>query len=225
MADSTFHGGAAAATPGGAATLAMEGGGVPGTRRDGRPDPRPTDLVARARAGDTEAFEELLRRHERPVYRLARSLLGRAEDAEDAAQEAFLRLYRSLRRLDPARPVAPYLYRLTVNVCRDLERRGRRHRDAVALDELTPALEPADRRPDPSASAGLAEQRRIAAAALRTLPPRQRAALVLRDVHGLSTREVAEVLRSREVTVRTQICRARLKLRRFRDRSMEEEDA
>lgn len=224
MPSSPVHRGTAAATPAGAAALAMETGEPSGAREDSRADPLAARLVARARAGDTGAFEELVRRHERPVYRLARSLLARSGDAEDAAQEAFLRLYRALRRLDPARPVAPYLYRLTVNVCRDLERRRRRDRGTVALEDLAPAREPADRRPDPSAAAVLAEERRIVTAALRSLPPRQRAALVLRDVQGLSTREVAEVLGSREVTVRTQICRARLKLRRFRGRVQGKEE-
>ena len=173
--------------------------------------------IGRALAGDARAFEELVRRHERRVYGLARRLLGRPEDAEDAAQETFLRLFRSLGRLDPARPLDPYLYRVTVNVCRDHGRR-RRLRLAVPLDEMTAGEEPAAGGADPAAAAGLAEERRIAAAALSALPQKQRAALVLRDLQGLSTREVAEVLGSTEVTVRTQISRARLKVREFRDR-------
>lgn len=185
-----------------------------------RPEAEPPadDAVRRALAGDAEAFEEIVRRHERRVHGLARRLLGHAQDAEDAAQEAFFRLYRALGRLDPERPVLPYLYRLTVNVCRDLGRR-RRLRAVVPLSEAGGELR--DRGADPAATAGLAEERRVAAAALRALPERQRTALVLRDVQGLSTREVAEVLGVTEVTVRTQICRARLKVKDFRDRKEE----
>jgi RNA polymerase sigma-70 factor, ECF subfamily len=173
--------------------------------------------IRRALAGDERAFEEIVRSHERRVYALARRLLGRPEDAEDAAQEAFLRLFRSLGRLDPTRPIDAYLYRVTVNVCRDFGRRLRL-RLAVPLEELGAAEEPPARGADPAAAAGLSEERRVAAAALRTLPEKQRAALVLRDLQGLSTREVAEILGSTEVTVRTQICRARLKVKEFRDR-------
>ena len=174
-------------------------------------------------AGSLE-FEEIVRRHEHQVFGLARWLLRRPEDAEDAAQEAFFRLYqalyRSRGRFDPKRPLAPYLHRLTVNVCKDLGRRRGRFR-ATPLDEMPEAGEPAAKDPSPEAAAALAEDRRIAAAALATLPIRQRAALVLRDVQGLSTREVAEALGVREVTVRTQISRARLKVREFRDRRLE----
>lgn len=177
---------------------------------------------ARAGTGDAEAFEAVVRRHEARIYRLARRLLGSSEDAEDAAQEAFFRLYRALDRLDPARPVLPYLYRLTVNVCRDLGRR-RRLRVALSLDEVPPGREPVDQGADPAAAARLGEARRIASAALATLPEKQRAALVLRDLQGLTTREVAEVLGTTEVTVRTQISRARLKVKEYRDRVLGKE--
>jgi RNA polymerase sigma-70 factor (ECF subfamily) len=203
------HQTAAAGT--GVAVLAMAAP-VPARESDGA-----GEAPARSRAGDAEAFESIVRRHEDRVYGLARRLLGRREDAEDAAQEAFFRLYRALCRLDPGRPVLPYLYRLTVNVCRDLGRR-RRLRATVPLDDVPPGREPVDAGADTEAAARLAEQRRIAAAALRTLPEKQRAALVLRDVQGLTTREVAEVLGTSEVTVRTQICRARLKAKEYRDR-------
>lgn len=169
------------------------------------------------RATEAVGFDEIVRRHQRRVFGLARWLLSRPEDAEEAAQEAFFRLYRALGRLDPARPLAPYLYRLTVNVCRDLGRRRGRAR-ALSLDDVHETEVPADPAPDPESAAALAEDRRIAGAALGELPLRQRAALVLRDVHGLTTREVAEALGVREVTVRTQISRARLKVRAARAR-------
>jgi len=177
-------------------------------------------------AGSRE-FEEIVRRHERQVLGLARWLLRRPEDAEDAAQEAFFRLYRALYRgrgrFDRARPLAPYLHRLTINVCKDLGRRRGRSQ-AQPLDQVPEAETPAAPDPSPEAAAALSEDRRIAAAALATLPIRQRAALVLRDVHGLSTREVAEALGIREVTVRTQISRARLKVRAVRNRLLDRKE-
>lgn len=201
---------------GGAAVLGMR---TPASA----PSATPAVAIGRAEgaAGESERFDGIVRRHERTVLALARRLLGRLEDAEDAAQESFLRLYRALDRLDPERPVLPYLYRTTVNVCRDLQARGRgrRLRD-VSLGEVAPEDEPEAGGADPAEAARLSEERRIAAAALRALPEKQRTALVLRDLHGLSTGEVAEVLGVAEVTVRTQISRARLKVKEFRDRAL-----
>lgn len=209
------NGGHGTAANGGGAVLAMTAFPSGGARESEAPP--------RSRSRDAEGFERIVRRHERRVYGVARRLLGRAEDAEDAAQEAFLRLYRALDRLDPARPVLPYLYRLTVNVCRDMGRR-RRLREVSSLAEVPPDREPVDRGVDPARAARLAEERRIASDALATLPERQRTALVLRDLQGLSTREVAEVLGTSEVTVRTQISRARVKVKEYRDRILGKEE-
>lgn len=81
------------------------------------------DLTRRARAGDLDAFEQLIRQHERRVFRTALRLLRKVEDAEDAAQEVYLRLYKHLGRLKQDQDVMPWLYRVTVNVCRDMNRR------------------------------------------------------------------------------------------------------
>lgn len=172
-------------------------------------------LVARARGGDAAAFEDLLRRHERTVLGTAWRLLGNVEDAQDAAQEVFLRLYRALDRVDPRRPLAAWLYRVTVNVCRDVGRR-RRARASVPLEEA--AFETADAACDPAARAAFADERRMVAEGLETLTETERAALVLRDLEGLATAEVARVLGSSPTTVRSHVCRARLKLKAFRDR-------
>ncbi len=170
-------------------------------------------------ARERQQFEGLMKAHERRVFQTACRLLGRREDAQDAAQEVFLRLYRYRHRFDDRRPLEPWLYRVTVNVCRDLGRR-RRVRQGVSLDELeaTRPLVSAD--PDPAAAAQVAEERRIVEQALATLAEKERTALVLRDVQGLSTAEVAEVLGSSQVTVRSQICRARLKIKKYRDRKL-----
>jgi len=151
-------------------------------------------------------FERLMAEHERLVLRTALRLLGHVEEARDAAQEVFLKLYRNLGRMEPGRDPRPWLYRVTVNVCHDLQR----HRGQEELDENQAAD-----KPDPEAAAGLAEQRRLVEAGLRRLPEKERAAVVLRDIEGLTTREVAEILGSSEATVRSQIASARLKLRGF----------
>lgn len=179
-----------------------------------------TDLVAMAR-GDAQAFDRLMQVHERQVLATAWRLLGRQEDAQDAAQEVFLRLYRFLDRFDVDRPLSPWLYRMTVNVCRDLGRR-RQARRAVSLDALEESRPLASEDPatDPDAALSLSQEKRIIEAALATLAEKERTAVVLRDVQGLTTAETAAALGSSEVTVRSQICRARLKIKKFRDRQL-----
>lgn len=189
-----------------------------------RHDPSESPWVVRAKAGDQDAFEHLVRRHERRVYSIARRLLGAGPEAEDACQETFLRLYRALGRLRTDRPITPYLDRITVNVCHELGRRRTRRRE-LSLDPATGSdasdaesftglvAEPVDPRTDPASDASLSELRRLAGAALRELPFKQRAALVLRELHGLSTRQVAAALGATEATIRTHVCRGRLALR------------
>lgn len=186
---------------------------------------RPADLqlarwIVQAKRGDVTAFEEVVHLHERRVYGIAWRLLGRVEDAQDAAQEVFLRLYRSIARIDPGRPLAPWLDRVTVNVCRDLGRRRKRRQrlSSVSLDEIQQehGAEPEDPAAGPERRAGSREEHRWLLDALATLPEKERAAIVLRDLQGLPTAEVAEALGSSPVTVRTQISRARLKLHRLR---------
>jgi len=171
-------------------------------------------LVRQAKAGDAAAFEAILCQSERRVLLTAMRLLnGNVEDAKDAAQQVFLRLHRSLSRLDTNRNFASWLYRITVNVCRDMLR-GRARRPVVPLEDAGHC-----------ATAGRAEdamlrdeQMRLIYAALGTLSEHERAAIVLRDLEGISTAEVARILESSEATVRSQISYARVKIRKFVDR-------
>jgi RNA polymerase sigma-70 factor (ECF subfamily) len=150
-------------------------------------------------------FERIMQSHERMVVSTAYRLLGRLDDARDAAQEVFLRLFRNLDRIqgDPK----PWLYRVTVNVCNDHLRRR------------VPVIPADTHRPDPSPDAThaihLIDRKRLLMQALATLPARERAAIVLRDIEGLSTREVASVLGVEEVTIRSQISVARVKLAKY----------
>jgi RNA polymerase sigma-70 factor (ECF subfamily) len=188
---------------------------------DGRPQSTEAALVELARSGDLDAFDLLMRAHQSQVFRTAWRLLGTREDAQDAAQEVFLRFYRYLDGFDTVRSLAPWLYRVTVNVCRDMARRRRRRR-AVSLEDAaaTGQLDSRDPAPDPAAAAVLGEEIHIVEEALGTLSERAREALVLRDIEGLSTAEVASAMGSSESTVRSHICRARLKIREYRDRKM-----
>jgi RNA polymerase sigma-70 factor (ECF subfamily) len=170
-------------------------------------------LLERAKTGDLEAFDQLMRLHEKQVLGTALRLVGNLEDAQDAAQEAFLRLYKSLNRLPDILEIKPWLYRVTVNVCNDMHR-ARRRRGWEPLS----GPDPVSSQPDPELAWVHQERGRLVEMALKTLPEKERAAVVLRDMQGLSTREVAEILGSSEVTVRSQISVARGKLKKFTDR-------
>src|SRR5262249_40101675 len=156
--------------------------------------------------GDVSAFEHIVIRYERRVLTLAWRLLGSQADAQDASQEVFLRAFRFLHRFDSTRPFEPWLMRLTVNVCRDI---GRKRPSNTVLDP-----EVLQARSDPHAELSAEEQRRTLHAILQELPEKERAAVILRDIEGLSTAEVAGILGSSETTVRSQISTARLKIRK-----------
>jgi RNA polymerase sigma-70 factor (ECF subfamily) len=149
--------------------------------------------IAAAKAGGLAAFERLMRQHERLVLVTALRLLGKLEDAQDASQEVFLRLYRNLGKIDVVQNVPGWLYRVTVNVCHDITRK---RPASVAVDEI-PEL--ADTGADPQQSATQAERRRALLMSLRFLSEKERTAMVLRDLEGLSTGEVALALRTAAV--------------------------
>jgi len=160
-------------------------------------------LVSRAKAGDERAFEALMRQYERQILGLCTRMLGAGGEAEEAAQDVFFRFYRSLDKFDEDRGVEPWLFRIAWNACRD---RLRRRRPAV---ELTDGVATVPARGDLGLL--LAELRE----AMDRLSDKERAALLLREVDGLETEEVAERMGSAPVTVRTHISRARAKLREW----------
>jgi len=162
-----------------------------------------------AKAGDLAAFELIMRQYERLVLVTAFRLLGVLEDAQDASQEVFLRLYRNLGKVGASGSLAGWLYRVTVNVCHDA---GRKRRVSAPVEDAAelPALSA-----DPQRTAIATERRRALEMSLRMLSEKERAVLVLRDLEGLSTEEVARILRTTEATVRSQTSKARVKARDF----------
>lgn len=166
-------------------------------------------LIEKAKRGDAAAFELIVLQHERMVLRTAQRLLLDGEAAKDAAQDVFLRLHRNLARFREDKELVPWLYRMTVNICLDERRRAR---PAVSIDQ---APEPCDLALDPEQAVRAAEERALLTEALRQLPARERAAIVLRDLEGRSTAETADILGSSEGTVRSQISTGRVKIRNF----------
>jgi RNA polymerase sigma-70 factor (ECF subfamily) len=166
-------------------------------------------LATRVLAGETEAFAELVSRTEPRLLGLSWRILGDPDLARDAAQEAYLRAFRSLGAYRPAEPFEPWLVRIAVHACYDLARkRGPVPAAPEHLDRLV-----SEDNPPPADEAILLHQRRnVVRRALAGLPPGERAALVLRDLEGLSTEEAARILGVRPVTVRSQAATARAKL-------------
>ncbi|HUT74755.1 MAG TPA: sigma-70 family RNA polymerase sigma factor [Armatimonadota bacterium] len=156
------------------------------------------DLVAACRQGDRRAFDALLERHRGWVLNLAYQMLGAADEAQDAAQEVLVRVFTRLGGFRGEATFATWLRRITVNEC--INRLGRRGREG----ELPPELASARSSPDE----GVAVR-----AAIQSLSPPLRAALVLRELHGASYREIAHILRVPVGTVRSRLAAAREKLR------------
>jgi len=171
-----------------------------------------SDTIAAARAGDLAAFELLMRQNERLVLATALRLTGNMEDAQDISQEVFPRLYKNLGKVKAEAALPAWLYRVTVNACHDLRRR----RPASAPVETAGELVASGT--DAQTSLTEAERRRVLEMSLRILPEKERAALVLRDLEGLSTEEVARALGSSEATVRSQVSKARAKVHDFVER-------
>ena len=168
------------------------------------------DTIRAAQAGDATAFEELMVLTERRVAQIAWAILGDAEDVKDAVQETFLRLYRFLGRYDAKRDFSAWLARITVNVCRDALRRRKR------VFEPLPEMESTD----PRADEELIHRNELALLrrAVDALPPKERLAVILREVESMRTEEIATALGSTVTTVRVQISRARAKLRAWMEK-------
>ncbi len=161
-------------------------------------------LALRAAAGDREAFAEIVRAHQRAVFNVAYRLLGNVQDAEDAAQDAFLRAWQFFDKFDPDRPLAPWLKQVTVNICLN---RIQADKPASSLDEGLPP--PKDPHPGPEAqTVNRLRDERIRRAIL-SLPPRYRAVIELRHFQELRYEEIARALNRPLSDVKSDLFRAR----------------
>ena len=168
-------------------------------------------LLERARAGDGQAFDLLVRAHFARVYAVVFRLVGNHEDAEDLAQEAFARAHRSLSAYRGEAAFATWLYRIAVHLARDRFRRAERR----PLEVLLPAPDSAVGPEAPSEELDRRELRRVVADALERLPERLRTPLVLRALEGLDYADVAAATGVTPDTARTQVMQARRALARL----------
>jgi len=168
------------------------------------------ELAARCRAGDADAFEELYRQHARRLFSLVVRMIGSVEDAEDLLQEVFLQAHRKLAGFRGESTLGTWLYRLTMNHCLD-HLRGRQAKMSRATDSLDDEGTVEPMAPAPAVPAAVS--RMDLEKAIGALPPGSRAAFLLHDVEGFEHREIAGILGVSEGTSKSQVHKARLKLR------------
>lgn len=167
--------------------------------------------LERAVNGDVDAFGELVRLYEQPIYNLTYRMLNNAEEAEDAAQEAFIRAYANLHRYDVNRSFKTWLFSIASNHCIDIIRR--RRLTLLSIDEpLPPHPNLTSVQPMPEQSAIEGERSEWVETLLDTLPADYRAAVVLRYWYDMSYAEIAEALSTTESAIKSRLFRARQKL-------------
>ena len=177
-------------------------------------------LIRRAQAGDNDAFEALLRLHEKRVYNLCLRMCANADDALDLSQEAFLKAWRALGQYQFEASFSTWLFRLTSNVCLDFLRRKKRRQELSLTESYEDSdageeLSLPDPQPLPEEQAITGETRRELAQAMARLAPDHREILQLRVVEDLSYEQIAEILDIRVGTVKSRLARARLSLRKI----------
>ena len=176
----------------------------------GRPLPE-TELVARAKTGDAAAYEELVRAHQAIAFRTAYLVAGDETDAQEAAQDAFVKAYRALGRFRAGSPFRPWLLSIVANEARN-RRRSTGRRQALALRAAADAA-PGDAAPSPEAAFVSAERRRRVLEALSLLGDDHRLVLACRYFLDLSEEETAAALGVRRGTVKSRMARALDRLR------------
>ncbi|KVT73031.1 RNA polymerase subunit sigma [Burkholderia ubonensis] len=175
------------------------------------------DLIRRIAAGDPGAFELVMRRHNRRLYRLARAVLRDDADAEDALQAVYLSAYRSIARFRGDATLGTWLSRLVLNECFGRVRRARRRAGALPMRDAGDAFDEADMidfsSDSPERSAACAELRNLLERRIDALPPAFRIVFMMRSVEEMSVEETAQCLALPEATVRSRHHRARRMLR------------
>ena len=174
------------------------------------------ELVARAQGGDVESFNQLIVRWERPIYALAYRVIGKEEDARDVCQDAFLRAYRALPGFKGQAKFSSWLYRIALNLCRDWIRRQRRA-PVSQLPEDMDAIELASEKGPVESIEDLVARRELSAIveeAMSELSEEQRTAIILKEYHGMTFQEIADMQGCPLSTVKTRLYQGLSLLRR-----------
>jgi RNA polymerase sigma-70 factor, ECF subfamily len=175
------------------------------------------ELVARTMTGDADSFNQLILRWERPIYALAYRTIGREEEARDIVQDTFLRAYRALPGFRGQAKFSSWLYRIALNLCRDWIRRQRRTPTVQAPEGVELADLASEQGPIESIEDLVArrEMSRAVAEAMTQLPEEQRTAIILKEYHGLTFQEIADLQGCPLSTVKTRLYQGLSVLRRY----------
>jgi RNA polymerase sigma-70 factor (ECF subfamily) len=178
------------------------------------------ELVDRSRGGDVDSFNQLILRWERPIYALAYRVIGREEDARDVCQETFLRAYRALPGFKGEAKFSSWVYRIALNLCRDWIRRQRRNPVSQMPDDIDVLDAIAETGPSESVE-DLVARRELSAVveeAMSHLPAEQRTAIILKEYHGMTFQEIADLQGCPLSTVKTRLYQGLSVLRRQLER-------
>jgi RNA polymerase sigma-70 factor, ECF subfamily len=179
------------------------------------------ELVARSVGGDAESFNQLITRWERPIYALAYRVIGREEDARDICQETFLRAFRALPGFKGEAKFSSWLYRIALNLCRDWIRRQRRAPVVQMPEGIEPTELVGERGPVESIEdmVGPRQLSAVVAEAMALLPVEQRTAIILKEYHGMTFQEIADMQGCPLSTVKTRLYQGLTVLRRHLERN------
>ncbi|MCH2201688.1 MAG: RNA polymerase sigma factor [Fuerstiella sp.] len=197
----------------------------PNSDESGLPAVSDARLVEGARRGDSESFGQLVLRYERRVMRVVRRFMPDDQMAQDLTQEAFLRAFERLEQFDPSRRFGPWLFRIAVNLTYDHLRRMKRRGKWALFSESGQERTPDPATTDPRLHLDLSQEVQMV---LADVPEAYRTVLILRDLEGFSTSEVAAVTERSEATIRWRLAEARRMFREAwerRERSFEEQQA
>lgn len=185
-------------------------------------------LVKRSKQGDVAAFEELIAAYQKKVLNLAFRMLGNSADAEDAAQDIFVRVFKAIPNFNEESKFSTWLYKVSTNVCLDLLRRRKRQNvnntvsiNQYSSDEEEYELPVEDKAPTPYEQAQKSEAMRALERALDQLGEEQKAVIVMRDINGLAYEEIAEAMNCSLGTIKSRINRSRLALRKLLENDKE----
>jgi len=197
-----------------ALTVVQRGRQIWTCRMDSFQNASDSELVARTRAGQRDAYGELVRRHQSAVYNIAYRLIGERQTALDLAQETFVRSFSALASFDRARSFAPWLHRIATNTALNWLERKRVSTVPLERDDADHALEIPDESNEPERVVLASEQNARVRRAILMLTPRQRAVIELRHFQELSYEEIAATLGIALSDVKSDLFRARQQLRR-----------
>jgi len=175
------------------------------------------ELVARSIGGDVDSFNQLVLRWERPIYALAYRVIGREEEARDVVQETFLRAFRGIKNFRGQAKFSSWVYRIALNLCRDWIRRERRAPIQAAPEGVDLVELAAEQGPVESIETLVArnDMSQAVAAAMARLPEEQRTAIILKEYHGMTFQEIADLQGCPLSTVKTRLYQGLSVLRRY----------